>query len=113
MITWITGNSGAGKTWLARRLQQPGTVWLDGDEVREVWPGLGFSREDRWENNMRIARLAKLLESQGYDVVVSTICPYRDLRTEIRRFIRCKFVYVEGGEPVSDEYPYEGPGEEL
>jgi adenylylsulfate kinase-like enzyme len=107
MITWITGNSGAGKTWLARQLQRPGVVWLDGDDVRGIWPQLGFSREDRWENNLRTARLAKLLESQGYDVVVSTICPYRDLRVEIGRLTRCKFIYVTGGEPASDEYPYE------
>lgn len=108
MITWITGNSGAGKTTLARALQRsrPRSILLDGDAMRAVWPGLTLSYGDRWEQNMRAARLAVLLEDQGFEVIVATICPYRALRAEIYRMTLCKFVYVEGGRSGTD-YPYE------
>lgn len=108
MITWFTGNSGAGKTTLARALQRsrPRSILLDGDALRTVWPGLGLSPEHRWEQNMRAARLAILLEDQGFEVIVATICPYRELRAEIYRITGCKFVYVEGGRSGT-EYPYE------
>jgi len=111
MILWITGNSGSGKSMLGRVLSV-GRVWLDGDDMRGVWPGLGYSREDRWENNMRIARLAKVLnDDQGIDVIVSSICPYRELRDEIRRLVRdVQFVFLAGGMEASEEYPYEGRG---
>ncbi|MCH7762066.1 adenylyl-sulfate kinase, partial [candidate division TA06 bacterium] len=41
MILWITGNSGAGKTTLAERLVSRNTIILDGNLLRQVWPGLG------------------------------------------------------------------------
>lgn len=108
MITWITGNSGAGKTTLARALAagRHNALILDGDEMRAVWPGLGLSKQDRIEHNLRVARLAKNLESQGAEVIVSTICPYRDLRAEVKKITGCRFVYVEGGKTGKD-YPYE------
>jgi adenylylsulfate kinase-like enzyme len=105
MITWITGNSGSGKTTLAKRLKK-NEVILDGDDMRAVWPGLGFSQEDRIEQNMRVARLAKNLESQGFDVIVSTICPYKELRSQVQEITNCRFVYLEGGK-TGDDYPFE------
>ena len=71
-------------------------IHLDGDVMRTVWK-LGFSKEDRYENNLRIARIAKILREQGYDVVISTICPYKDLREKCKEICGCKFVYLEGG----------------
>lgn len=108
MITWITGNSGSGKTTLARRLRRHEIV-LDGDALRAVWPGLGLGEADRREQNLRAARLAKLLEEQGHDVIVATICPYRDLRAQVHALTRCRFIYLEGGR-AGPEYPYE-PGD--
>lgn len=105
MIWWFTGNTESGKTFLARRVRRT-ELHLDGDDLRVVWPGLGFSKEDRWEHNLRVARLAKLLESQGCDVIVSTICPYKELRDEIRKIAKVKFIHVEGGKEGPD-YPYE------
>lgn len=103
-VWWFTGNSGAGKTTLAVRVQD--AIKLDGDALRNVWK-LGFSKEDRYEQNLRTARLAKLLSEQGYDVVVSTICPYKDLRDQVQEICNCKFVYIEGGKEPSEKYPYE------
>jgi len=125
MIIWFVGNSGSGKSTAAKAIvKRGGIIWLDGDAMRKVWPGLGFSKEDRWEQNMRIARLASALHSQGFDVVVSSICPYRKLRDEIRELLtdpevtdgssvfpsRClvDFIFLAGGKEPSEEYPYEG-----
>lgn len=111
MILWLTGNSGAGKTTAAHTIwaYTQNAVWLDGDRMRKVWPGLGFSGKDRWEQNLRIARLVKLLhDDQDLNVVVSSICPYRDLRDRVREIIpEVQFVFLSGGKEPSEEYPYE------
>ncbi len=105
MITWIYGNSKAGKTTLAKKIVCD--VWLDGDIMRQCWK-LGFTKEDRIENNMRFAIIAKALSDRGLDVVVSTICPYREQREEIKKMTGCRFVYLEGG-LEGENYPFEKP----
>jgi adenylylsulfate kinase-like enzyme len=106
MVTWITGNSGAGKTTLAKKLiTVDGGILLDGDEMRKCWD-LGFTKEDRIENNLRIAKIAKMLDAQSVDVVVSTICPYIDLRATVKEITNCRFIYLDGGK-TGEEYPYD------
>lgn len=94
---WITGNSGAGKTTTAKEIiaQMINVVHLDGDDMRTVWSDLTYSEADRYENNMRVARLAALLGSQGFNVVISTICPdILDLRVAVWRITRCRFIHL-------------------
>ncbi len=113
MIIWITGNSKAGKTTTAKlfkSLANDKVVILDGDDMRFVWQDLGFSKEDRYIQNLRIAKLAKILEKQGFIVVVASICPYKRLRDSIQDMIDCKFIYLSGGKAPSGEYPYEERG---
>ena len=105
MIWWITGNTGAGKSTLAKRIA--GAVVLDGDELRTVWTDLDLSDAGRCEQNLRAARLAAILSAQGHDVVVSTICPYRELRKRVKDICGCRFVYVPGGAAADAEHPYE------
>jgi len=107
MVTWITGNSGAGKTTLAKKIiAHDGGILLDGDAMRKCWT-LGFSKEDRWENNLRIAKIVNELSSQGFNVIVATICPFKDLRQEVEKITNCRFIYLSGGKESSNEYPYE------
>ena len=107
-ITWITGNSGAGKSTLARKIvQYDGGILLDGEELRKVWVELTLSKEDRWKHALRIARLAKLLDSQGHNVVIASICAYRDLREEIKTMTNCRFIKLDSGRESSKDYPYE------
>jgi adenylylsulfate kinase len=110
MIVWLTGNSGAGKTTLARWLSNiRKAVILDGDEMREsISSDLGLSAEDRRTHNIRVAKLAKILSDQGHYVIVSLICPYENLREEVRKITNCIFVYIKGGK-VHKDYPYEVP----
>ncbi len=91
---WFTGLSGAGKTTLANRLEailrerDHKVESLDGDVVRtNLSKGLGFSKEDRDTNILRIAFVANLLTRNGVVVLTAAISPYRDIRDEARRQI--------------------------
>jgi len=88
---WFTGLPSAGKSTLARLLEnalvQRGrrVEVLDGDEVRQrLSRGLGFSKEDRDENIRRIAYVAKLITRCGGVAIACAISPYRALREEAR-----------------------------
>ena len=97
MIWWIFGKSGAGKTTLAKRISER-AILLDADEIRPlICEDLGYTKKDRIKNNLRIARLAKFLNDKGFDVVVSTICPFKDLRKKVYWITKCRFIKVEGG----------------
>ena len=111
MVIWITGNSGAGKTTLAKKYK--GYIHLDGDSMREVWTDLKFSKEDRWEQNLRLARMAHVLMVQGFNVCIASICPYAELRKEINKILpNIRWVYVNSpdSKPTSKEYPFEEGG---
>ena len=67
---------------------------LDGDEVRtNLSKGLGFSREDRDTNILRIGYVAKLLSRNRVAVVVAAISAYVDAREQVRRSVE-RFVEV-------------------
>lgn len=107
MIIYIVGPSGSGKTTLAKKFK--GAINLDGDDVRKIWPDLKFTPEDRIENNMRVARLAKILSDQGKVVVVSTICPYKKLRSDIQKICNPLFIRVDhkGSKGREDDVKFE------
>lgn len=91
---WFTGLSGAGKTTLANRLQEvlrqrgQKVEVLDGDIVRtNLSKGLGFSKEDRDTNILRIAFVAHLLSRNGVAVITAAISPYRAIRDQAREQI--------------------------
>ena len=88
---WFTGLSGAGKTTLAeiveRTLRRRGrqVELLDGDVVRtHLSKGLGFSREDRDINILRIGFVCRLLARNGVIAIASAISPYRETRDQVR-----------------------------
>ncbi|MNB69501.1 putative adenylyl-sulfate kinase [compost metagenome] len=92
MTIWLTGLSGAGKSTIASmltdRLTRLGIAaeWLDGDELRRaLGKGIGFSREDRFENIRRAVYLAGMLSRHGVISVVSLISPYSEMRDYARR----------------------------
>lgn len=108
-MIWLTGNSGAGKTTIAKMLCDiiPNSILLDGDRLRDVWNDLGFSEHDRYQQGRRTAELGTMLEEQGYRVVVAVICPYRELRNELEQNHNIIWIKLRGGKEPSEEYPYE------
>jgi adenylylsulfate kinase len=88
---WFTGLSGAGKSTVAEMLfhefQARGmkTEILDGDVVRQnLSKGLGFSKEDRDLNILRIGFVAGLLTRNGVATICCPISPYREARDAVR-----------------------------
>lgn len=91
---WFTGLSGAGKSTIAEmlfhELQARGlkTEILDGDVVRQnLSKGLGFSKEDRDTNILRIAFVAQLLTRNGVATICCPISPYLEARARAREMI--------------------------
>jgi adenylylsulfate kinase len=99
---WFTGLSGAGKSTIAElvgaELERRGVVidLLDGDVVRtHLSKGLGFSKEDRDLNILRIGWVASRLCRAGIVVLVSAISPYRDARATARALVEEHVPFVE------------------
>lgn len=82
MIIQIIGLPGSGKTTLARELaDRVNAIHLNADEIRlELNKDLGFSLEDRIEQARRLGALARLLNNQGFIVIVDFICPTKATR---------------------------------
>jgi sulfate adenylyltransferase len=92
LCLWFTGLSGCGKSTIASALipmlmehGRQATV-LDGDVVRtHLSKGLGFSKEDRDTNILRIGFVAGEIARHNGTVICAAISPYRATRNEARK----------------------------
>jgi adenylylsulfate kinase len=87
MIIWLTGQPGSGKTTICKRIlwDKPGVFHIDGDELRSLFNNQKYGREGREENIKRAQDIAKFIHNQGYDVIVSLVAPYRELRENFKK----------------------------
>ena len=100
---WLTGLPCSGKSTIARKLARRllargrRVEVLDGDLIRRsLSHGLGFTREDRDRNILRVAFVANLLARNDVVVIVAVVSPYRAARDEARRVLRRFFeVHVD------------------
>jgi sulfate adenylyltransferase len=104
---WFTGLSGSGKSAttqvLTSLLLERGReiAILDGDVVRtHLSKGLGFSKEDRDTNIMRIGFVAGEIVHATGAVICAAISPYRATREEARKMVGENFVEVYMDTPV-------------
>lgn len=93
-LVFFTGLSGSGKSTLANALEELlyeksiRTYVLDGDNVRRgINKNLGFSPEDRSENNRRIGEISKLFVDAGLVVLAAFVAPYKKDRDFIRQTV--------------------------
>jgi adenylylsulfate kinase len=107
-VLWFTGLSGSGKSTIASatesRLNQLGKLsyLLDGDNVRMgLCSDLGFSSEDRKENNRRVAHLARLFWDANVMTLVSFISPFRHERETARQLVGGDFIEIFVDTPLS------------
>ena len=86
-VVWITGLAGSGKTSFAVLLKQElqkrlekSSILLDGDLIREILGKVNaHTREERVELALKYSRMAKMLSSQGFDVIVATISMFNEV----------------------------------
>jgi len=93
-VIWMTGLSGAGKTTIAKYLDEElyksGYVAqiLDGDNIRSgINNNLTFTGEDRYENIRRIAEVSKLFINCGIIIINSFISPTEEIREMAKEII--------------------------
>lgn len=98
-VVWFTGLPGAGKTTIARAVQErldrlgAATELLDGDQIRGMFPNTGFSREARDAHIRRVGHLASRLEDHRVTSLVSLVSPFRESRDFVRGLCR-RFIEV-------------------
>ena len=92
MIIWLIGLSGAGKSVIGRKLaeqlksEHDNLVYLDGDNLREVWGGsLGHTVEAREVNAGRISSLCRMLDRQGIHAVATVLSIFPEWQEWNRR----------------------------
>jgi sulfate adenylyltransferase len=115
---WFTGLSGSGKSTTAEVLTSlllergKQITVLDGDVVRtHLSKGLGFSREDRDTNILRIGFVAGEIARHGGAVICAAISPYRSTRNESRKMVgeeRFIEVYVDTPIDVCEQRDVKG-----
>ena len=95
VVVFFTGLSGSGKSTLAQALNdlilesgERTVTSLDGDVVRRhLSAGLGFSREDRETNILRIGWVAAEISRHGGVAICSPIAPFDATRQQVRAMV--------------------------
>lgn len=87
-VIWITGLSGSGKTTIGNALvkkmntEMNKCIFLDGDLLREIFQNnehKDYTSENRLLNARRISKISYLLNTQGHNVIVSTMSMFREI----------------------------------
>ena len=106
---WLTGLPRAGKSSLAFALEAAlferghTTHVLDGENLRlGISRDLGFTPEDRWENQRRAAEIARLCNELGLISIVALASPLAADRAQARRIIGAeRFIEVYCASPLA------------
>lgn len=112
---WFTGLPLAGKTTIAdkvyaelEKLHIP-IERIDSKDIRDLIPGIGFTREDRNRHMHRIGFLIQKLQKNSISTVASFVSPYRESRKAIREMVKNNIiVYVKTDIETCKERDYKG-----
>lgn len=98
MIYWFTGQPGAGKTTLAKKLFEylnvGNTVHIDGDDLRDIFKNKDYSENGRRVNIQRAQDISHFLNEKGFNVVASLVSPFKDMRDDLKNKSEVKEIYV-------------------
>jgi adenylylsulfate kinase len=98
MIYYLIGQPHAGKTTLSKLLKQhlypQNIIQIDGDEIRDIFQNKDYSEQGRRKNIQRAQDIAKFLNAKGFDVIMSLVSPYKDLRDELKLTSNVTEVYI-------------------
>lgn len=112
---WFTGLPLSGKTTIAdkvyaelEKLHIP-IERIDSKDIRELIPGIGFSREERNRHMHRIGNLIRTLQKNSISTVASFVSPYRESRKAIREMVKNNIVvYVKADVESCKARDYKG-----
>jgi adenylylsulfate kinase-like enzyme len=100
-IYWFTGQPGAGKTVLSLKLKSyleeqynQEVFHIDGDELRLLFKNINYNKEGREENIKKAQVISKFIHSQSYDVIVSLVTPYKELRDKFKQEMNGSLVEI-------------------
>ena len=94
MIYWFYGQPGAGKTTLSNALNlRINAIQIDGDDVRSVFNNQDYSKEGRIKNLTLINNIVRFLDHKGFNVIVSVVSPYKEIRNQLLD-LDIKYFYV-------------------
>ena len=98
MIFWFTGQPGSGKTTLAKKLidssLDKNTFHIDGDNLRNIFSNYDYTEVGRRKNIENVIILTRFLDYNNYNVVISVVAPYRDLRESLKSTNTVKEIYL-------------------
>jgi sulfate adenylyltransferase len=102
-VIFFTGLPSSGKSTIANallaKLNEDGTrpvTILDGDGVRRhLSSELGFSREHRDLNVLRIGYVAGLIAKSGGIAICAPIAPYENIRRQVREIVEATGGFIE------------------
>jgi adenylylsulfate kinase len=96
-IYWFTGQPGAGKTVLGKKLVEflgtekrnwrSNVFHVDGDDLRELTINKNYTKEGRIQNIRNAQMIAEYVYKNGCDVVVTLVSPYLEIREEFKQRI--------------------------
>ncbi|GIT98454.1 adenylyl-sulfate kinase [Sulfurovum sp. TSL1] len=112
---WFTGLPLAGKTTIAdkvytelEKLHIP-IERLDSKDIRDLIPGIGYSREERNRHMHRVGFLIQKLQKNSISTVASFVSPYRESRKAIREMVNQNIVvYVKADIETCKARDYKG-----
>ena len=98
MIYWFYGQPGSGKTTLAKSLlEKIDAIHVDGDDVRKIFNNQDYSKDGRIKNLTNINNIVRFLDHKGFNVVVSVVSPYKEIRDQLLD-LGVKYYYVTTSE---------------
>jgi len=98
MIYYFTGQPAAGKTTLGEllfnHLSDSKTIQIDGDDIRNIFQHKDYSDDGRRTNIRRVHDIAQFVDAKGFNVIISLVSPFRELRDELKSKTNVTEVYV-------------------
>jgi len=112
---WFTGLPLSGKTTIAdkvyerlKKLDIP-IERIDSKDIRELFPEVGYTREERNRHIKRIGHLIQTLQKNSISTVCSFVSPYRESRKMIREMVKNNIVvYVKADIETCKKRDYKG-----
>ena len=96
MIIWLTGQPGAGKTTICKKIMMRDSrlFHIDGDDLRDLFENKDYSEAGRRKNIELAQQISQYLHNKGEDVLVSLVSPYKDQRDKFKQKMGDKMVEV-------------------